>query len=110
MQNKVTVTIAGQTYTLMAAEDAAYMKKVAAHVDEKVAEVLEGARVSPTEAAVLAALNIADGYFKEQESAEHLRSQLKDYLEEATDLKLQLSEAKREIFALQQSEGKGRKG
>ena len=35
------------------------------------------------------------------EAAENLRRQLKEYLEEATKMKLELSEAKREIFKLQ---------
>ena len=59
MQNKVTVTIDDQEYTLVASEDAAYMKKVAAYVDGKIGEVKEGGRVSSTDAAVLAALNMA---------------------------------------------------
>ena len=101
MKNKVTVSIAGQNYTLVASEDAGYMEKVAAHVDAKVTEVLEGAHVSLVDGAVLAAVNIADEYFKEVETAENLRRQLKEYLEEATKMKLELSEAKREIFKLQ---------
>ena len=44
---------------------------------------------------------VADQYFKEQEAAENLRRQIKEYLEEATKLKMELSEAKREIFKLQ---------
>ena len=101
MQNKVTVTIDDQEYTLVASEDAAYMKKVAAHVDGKIREVKEGGKVSSTDAAVLAALNMADEYFKSLEAAEALRAQIKGYLEEAKDLNDQLSEAKREIFKLQ---------
>ena len=101
MKNKVTVTIAGQEYTLVATEDAAYMEKVAQHVDLRVSEVSAAGRISTTDAAILAALNIADEYFKAQEAAENLRGQIKGYLEEATDLKMQLSEAKREIFKLQ---------
>lgn len=104
MQNKVTVTIAGQEYNLVATEPAAYMKKVAAYVDEKMNEVLQSGRVSLTDAAILAAVNLADEYFKEQDASKHLRSQLKDYLEEATSLKMQLAEAKREIFGLQKRE------
>ena len=88
-------------YLALPAEDAGYTEKVAAHVDEKVREVLEGARVSLVDGAVLAAVNIADEYFKEVEAAENLRRQLKEYLEEATKLKLELSEAKREIFKLE---------
>ena len=101
MKNKVTVSIAGQNYTLVASEDAGYMEKVAAHVDAKIQEVLDGARVSLVDAAVLGAVNVADEYFKEVEASENLRRQLKEYLEEATKLKLELSEAKREIFKLQ---------
>ena len=101
MKNRVTVTIAGQEYTLVGAEEAAYTEKVAAHVDAKVQEVLDGARVSMVDGAILAAVNIADEYFKEVEASENLRRQVKEYLEEATKMKLELSDAKREIFKLQ---------
>ena len=101
MKNHVTVSIAGQEYTLVATEDPGYVEKVAAHVDAKVQEILDGARVSLVDGAVLAAVNVADEYFKEVEAAENLRRQLKEYLEEATKTKLELSEAKREIFKLQ---------
>ena len=101
MKNRVAVTIAGQEYTLVGTEDAGYTEKVAAHVDEKVREVMDGAHVSLVDGAVLAAVNIADEYFKEVEAAENMRRQLKEYLEEATKVKMELSEAKREIFKLQ---------
>ena len=41
MKNRVAVAIAGQEYTLVGSEDAAYTKKVAAHVDAKIQEVQE---------------------------------------------------------------------
>jgi len=50
---------------------------------------------------VLAAVNIADQYFKEQASCENLRRQLKEALEESARQKMELSDAKREIFKLQ---------
>ena len=46
-------------------------------------------------------MNIADQFFKEQEASENLRRQVKEGLEEASRLKAELSEAKREIFKLQ---------
>jgi len=101
MKNRVTVTIAGQEYTLVATEDQGYMEKVAAHVDTQMNQILEGSKVSLVDGAILTALNVADGYFKEVEASENLRRQLKEYLEEATKLKMELSEAKREIFKLQ---------
>ena len=100
MKNKVVVTIAGRDYTMVAVEDEAYVRKCAAHVDGQLREIMSS-RLSLADSAVLAAMNVADQYFKEQESCENLRRQIKENLEEANRLKLELSEAKREIFKLQ---------
>ena len=99
MKNKVVVTIAGREYTMVAAEDEAYVRRCAAHVDAQLQQVASG-HLSQADAAVLAAMNIADQYFKEQQACENLRRQVKENLEEANRLKLELSEAKREIFKL----------
>ena len=101
MQNKVTVTINDQEYTLVAGEDIAYMTKVAALVDAKMREVMQSGKISSADAAVLAALNVADDYYKAQDAAENLRKQIKDSLEENKALNLELSKAKQEIFKLQ---------
>lgn len=101
MKNRVTVTIADQEYILVATEEQSYMEKVAAHVNAELRQVLSATKVSLVDGAILASLNIADQYFKEVEASENLRRQLKDYLEESAKMKLELSEAKREIFKLQ---------
>ena len=102
MANRVTMNICGEEYTLVADESSAYMEKVGALVDQRMAELMEAAHMGRSDAAVLAAVNIADELFKAQESAENLRRQLKELLEESAKLKMELSEAKREIFKLQQ--------
>lgn len=101
MKNRVTVTIADQQYTLIADQDAAAVERIAAHVDTRVSEVMNGSHLSLADGAVLAAMNIAEEYFKEQEASENLRRQLKEYLEDTAKVKQELSEAKREIFRLQ---------
>ena len=101
MANHVAVTICGEDYTLVAEESAAYMQKVGSYVREKMDDVLKNARVGRTDAAILTAANIADELFKAQEIAENLRSQLKEYLDEASKSKNEISELKREIFKLQ---------
>ena len=101
MKNRVTVTIAGQEYTMIADQDEAAVAKIAAHVDTRVTEVLNGSHLSLADSAILAAMNIAEEYFKEAEASENLRRQLKEYLEEGAKVKSELSEAKREIFRLQ---------
>ena len=127
MENRITISICGTEYTLMAEESPSYMQKVAAMVDAKMSEIMASGRVSRVDAAVLAAMNIADDMLKQQGSTENLRSQLKGYLDDANTTesmtydkmtfinntgkgylddanraKNELSEAKREIFKLQQ--------
>lgn len=102
MANRVVVTICGEEYTFVAEESAAYMQKVGTYVGDKMQEVLTGARVGRTDAAVLTAANIADELFKAQAAAEQLRSQIKGYLDEAGKAQAEVSELKREVFRLQQ--------
>lgn len=107
MQNRVTVTIADQKYTFLAAEEQAYMERVAAHVDALIKDTLQmGRNLSLLEGVVLTAVNLADDYLKEQENANRLRAQLKELLEESSKLKQELSDAKREVFRLQNGKGK----
>ena len=102
MENRITVSICGTDYTFTAEESPAYMQKVAALVDARMGEILKSGRINRVDAAVLAAANIADDLLKEQTSAENLRSQLKDYLDEANKAKAEASDLRREIFKLQQ--------
>lgn len=102
MANRVVINICGEDYALVADEAAAYMEKVGAYVDEKLTEVLNGAKVGRTDAAVLTAVNIADELFKAQAGAEQLRAQIKGYLDQAGKAQAEVSELKREVFRLQQ--------
>ncbi len=101
MANRITVSICGDDYTLMAEESPSYMQKVAAMVDAEMGEIMASGRVGRLDAAVLAA-NLADQLLKQQASTENLRSQLKDYLDDANKAKAELSECRRELFKLQQ--------
>ena len=101
MANRVTMSICGDEYTLVADESSAYMEKVGALVDKKMSELMEVAHMGRGDAAVLAAVNIADELFKAQESAENLRRQLKTYLDEATQAKAEISELTRQLFKAQ---------
>ena len=102
MQNRVTVTVGGLKYTLLSTEGEDYVHRVADYVNEKLRETTGQGGISQMDGAILTAINIADDRFKEQDASENLRRQIKELLEENSKLKLELSEAKREIFKLQQ--------
>ena len=64
MANRITVSICGDDYTLMAEESPSYMQKVAAMVDAEMGEIMASGRVGRLDAAVLAAANLADQLLK----------------------------------------------
>ena len=101
MANRVTMSICGEEYTLVEEESAAYIEKVGALGDKKMAELMDAAHMGRLDAAVLTAVNIADELYKAQESAENLRRQLKTYLDEAAQAKAEISELKRQLFKAQ---------
>ncbi len=102
MANRITVSICGEDYTLVAEESTAYMEQVAALVDKRMKEVISGVKVGRNDAAVLAAVNLADELLKNEQSAENLRRQVKSYLDEAAQAKSEVSDLKRQLFRAQQ--------
>ena len=56
MANRVTMTICGTEYILVAEEDAAYMEKIGGMVDAEMQKLMDSAHMSRDAAAVLAAV------------------------------------------------------
>ena len=102
MANRITVNICGEDYTLVAEENTTYMEQVASLVDKKMSEIIAGAKVGRSDAAVLAAVNLADELLKSEQTAENLRRQVKSYLDEAAQAKNEASELKRQLYKAQQ--------
>ena len=102
MANRITVSICGDEYTFVAEESTAYMEQVAALVDKKMGEVIAEAKVGRSDAAVLAAVNLADELLKSEQAAENLRRQVKGYLDEAAQARGEISDLKRQLFKAQQ--------
>ena len=101
MKNRITVTIGNQNYTLVATEDGEYIQQLSAQVNTEINQVIAEGHLAYSDAIVLASMNLADKYCKERDAADNLRTQLKEYLDESSRLKTELSDAKREIFRLQ---------
>lgn len=103
--NRVNITIGNQSYTLIAKEDAAYIQQLASYVNDELRKVAGDGHLSIADSAVLTSMNVADSLFKEREASDNLRQQIKSNLEESAQMKLELAEAKREIFRLQNRKG-----
>ncbi len=75
----MTVTIFGKEYTLKGGADADYVQEVAAFVDQRMNEVARNAAVVSTDrVAILAAVNIADELFREQQKRLEATATLED--------------------------------
>lgn len=84
-QKLIQVEIYGQRYSLRADDesDARHVETVAAHVDKKMREI---AQTTPTvdsfKVAVMAAINIADEYFRARERAQKVEDFAKEKAEQ----------------------------
>jgi cell division protein ZapA len=81
MKEKVEVIIAGKKYTVVGSEASDYMERVADYVNEKMQMLLDNnSQLTMEGAAVLTAINVADDYFKAEETADNLREQVGAFL------------------------------
>ena len=107
--NKVKVTIMGADYSILAEDDPRYVQLLGKELDSKMAGIMKvNSRLSTTQAAVLAALDYADESKKATATADRLREQIKDYLDDASAAKSKADLArhdsekhKKEVEALQ---------
>ena len=72
-RNKVEVNILGQRLRLKADEDPQRIEQLANYVNRKIDEVSSVTPVAPAKLAVLAALNIADDYFRALEESRQFK-------------------------------------
>lgn len=86
--NKVKVTVMGADYSILAEDDPRYVQLLGKELDAKMAGIMKvNSRLSVTQAAVLAALDYADESKKATSTADRLREQIKDYLDDASAAK-----------------------
>jgi cell division protein ZapA len=100
LKNRVTVSIDGEDYVVIADEDEAYVRKTAEIVSSRISDVRQDKSISKVTAMAFALLSLSDSYMKALEASDNLRAQLKGYLEDSTRLRAELNEARRELNRL----------
>lgn len=97
MVNKVRVNIAGTPYAIATTDPEKYILSLAKKLDEDITKLLDdNANLSVTKAAVFCAMDYLDEYRKSTGSAENMRSQIQDYIADATRAKLAEDKVKAE--------------
>lgn len=95
--SKVRLEICGSSYVVNTTESAEYMQNLADRLNLDMNELMSSSKtVSITTAAVMTALSYRDELEKASGSADNMRRQIKDYLEDAASAKMAAEELRRE--------------
>ena len=104
--SKVRLNICGSSYVVNTSESEDYMKNLADRLNLDMNELMASSNsVSITTAAVMTALNYRDELEKASGSADNMRRQIKDHLEDAASAKMAAEEARREVERLRREIG-----
>ena len=99
--SKVRLTICGSSYVISTSESEDYMQNLADRLNLDMNELMASSNsVSITTAAVMTALNYRDELEKASGSADNMRRQIKNYLEDAASAKMAAEEVRRENASL----------
>lgn len=100
-KNKVTLKICGGSYTIVTEDDPDYVENLGELIDKEMRSIsAEVPSLSQTQCAILVALDQADACKKATASADNLRAQIKDYLEDSARARMEVDVARREIERL----------
>ncbi len=99
--SKVRLNICGSSYVIATTESEDYMQNLADRLNLDMNELMSSSNtVSITTAAVMTALSYRDELEKASGSADNMRRQIKNYLEDAASAKMAAEELRRENDAL----------
>ena len=90
-KNKVHVKIGGASYTIVTEDEAEYVEALADEISENMRAIINSN---------LVALDNADASKKATASADNLRAQIKDYLEDSARARMEVDVARREVERL----------
>lgn len=101
MRNKVKVTVCGKEYALQTDESPSYLIGLARRLDKDINQLVNsGDNISVVAATVLVALSALDDANKANESIDNIRTQIKDYVDDAGKARLERDEALRQAESL----------
>ena len=100
-KNRIRLDICGIECTLGSDDSESYIRSIAEEVEKAITAMQrQNEHLSTAAAAVFASLNFCDDAHKAQASADNLRTQIRDYVEDASRARLEADEARREIERL----------
>ena len=104
MKQEVTVRIFNRDYRLLTDESKEYTADLASVLNRRLDELMSGkSTLTPQDGAALIALEACDDLFKTRSNLENIRSQIKNYFDDAADSKARAEAAEQECARLKAS-------
>ncbi len=101
-KQRVKVLINGTEYTLVTAEPAEYVQRVAIRVDRALAEIgRDNGHLSTAMLSMLTSINLADQLLRTEDAADNLRKEITEYSKKEIELKARLTEKTSKVDALE---------
>lgn len=105
--NRVKVKIYNRDYTLQTDETPEYTALLAGKLDSQIVSMMTGKQaVSLVDASVLVALSALDDCQKANDNIDNIRTQIKDYVDDAAEARLKADELAKENKALREEVSK----
>lgn len=99
--NKIKLNIAGTSYVINSADSEEHVLQLANTLDEDMRRILEKSpSASVTAAAVICALTYLDKLDRSDSSADNMRKQVRQYLEDANSARMEAEKVKMELEKL----------
>ena len=101
MINRVKVVICGKTYTIQTEESPSYVTKLAKDLDKRINEFMDANEsASVTAAAVMVGLELMDESARAIADGDHIRAQIKGYVEDSASARIEADQLQRELTLL----------
>jgi len=97
--NEVKILICGKEYKIRTAEDPQYVAGLARIIEQKINEAVGGG-CSPYAASIMVALSLIDDLQKANQQLDSIRSETKEYVDEAGKIRIERDTSLKEIEAL----------
>ena len=99
-RNRVKIRVCGNDYFVTSEESEEYIRMIGTQVDDHIHRQMENSpAMSTSMAAVLTAMDYCDEAYKANKTADNLRAQVKEYLDDAEKARTELEAAKSEEAA-----------
>ncbi len=101
MKNVVKVQLAGRSYNLTSTETADYTIRLSRELNKRLDMIMsQSESLSSLDAALLCAMDCLDELTKATRNVENIRSQIKDYVDDAAQARLAAEESNKEVRIL----------